>query len=134
MDISSMVQAVFAGCGGRPRRRRVPGNGRRARELRSDDRAPEGTERGSTGRDGELAVATTRRRCRGRTAVLGLDLERPPVEGRLHGSIAIGPVEPGAARLDPLERLGRRMPVWIHGADGHDCDARTDGVEEGIGR
>jgi hypothetical protein len=138
-----MVQAVLAGRGGGAHGQAAVGGGLRAGQLRGDDPASEGTNGHADGPgsdpaaclgDGRQAAFSSRGSGKGRTAVLGFDLECPPVEGRLHRAIAIGPVEPRAARLDPLDRLRCRMAVRIQRADRDDRDPRPNRVEEGVRR
>jgi hypothetical protein len=138
-----MVQAVLGGRGGRTRRRGAAHSGPRAGQLRSDDPASKGTNGHVDGRGSNRAAcpgggrqggSTSRGSGGGWTAALGLDLECPSVESRLHSAISIGPVEPRTAGLDPPERLRCRMAIRVHCADGDDRDARPNRVEEGVGR
>jgi hypothetical protein len=135
MDIDSMVQAVPLGRGRRPGGFRCGSDcrlghrfGRRplAIDRRSDDPAPKRDQ-------GRTAWAGLGRAGRG-AAPLGLDREGPPIEGRLDRPVAIGPIQAGAVGLDPSQGLGRRMAVWVDGADRDDRGLRVDGGQECVGR
>jgi hypothetical protein len=74
------------------------------------------------------------RRGRGRAASLCLDRQASAVERGFDTAVAIGPIQPRSASLDPGKGLRGGVAVGIDRADRDDRDAWPEGIEDGVGR